>query len=117
MNDAAPAEQSPPPVPVRRFPRRRNSRWLERGDEISPSISGAVASLEVCVVVIWESYAFSPWTRLPKLQSASAVRGRRSCPCRVSGQLGQVGEALDGGMAVYEKRWRGALGKVGNLSG
>ncbi|CAN1147612.1 Disease resistance protein RUN1 [Linum perenne] len=108
---------------------------LERGEQISPSLLGAIARSKVCVVVLSEDYAASAWC-LDEVTEITAESGRerpggrrmavmpvfyRVEPEDVRDQLGSYAEAFGKHETVYEKekvnRWRDALKEIGNLSG
>lgn len=98
---------------------------LERGEEISPGLLGAIESSRSLVVIFSENYANSTWCLdelvecLKKGQKALLVFYRVD-PSEACKQLGKYGLALaEHGRNFKEKvqKWRAALVEVANFFG
>lgn len=105
---------------------------LQRGEEISPSLLGAIEGSRISIVVFSENYASSRWClrELEKIMECRRTKAQvvlplfdRVDPSDVCHQRGSYGEAMERHETRFGRArdqvlaWRRALNEAANLSG
>ncbi|XLR54442.1 hypothetical protein S83_005114 [Arachis hypogaea] len=105
----------------------RDDEELQRGDEISTSLTRAIEASRISLVVLSQNFAASKWC-LEKIMECHRTIGQRAIPvfydvdpAELRHQRGTIGSDLQYHMERFSEEkvnvWRSALRDVANLSG